>query len=251
MDGKLAALAHFSATLDEDLPLSWSSAVAFGAAAVTAPAPSRLQQHDMALSSDGDSSSSTQTTRVVEASSQSVNSCVAADVPASPAAAEAAAAHFVSDGSENCPALGDAHTHTPGDALEQRLALCEHAPTVTPGDALEQRLARKRHMAAAVEADAALTAAWSPLQTATARKRRATSAASSKAGSDNAGSSAAPTSAIAQEQAAGSAVPAPSPPAPAAEVVIAAARHATEQAVAQRGVGLWRRMLGGLGVVSR
>lgn len=103
---------------------------------------------------------------------------------------------------------------------------------------------RKRHMAAAVEADAALAAARSPFRAAPASKRRATSAAASGAGSDDAGGDITPMAALAGEHTAGLAVPAPSPPAPAAEVAIAAARHATEQAAARRGIGLWRRMLG-------
>lgn len=249
MDGKLAALAHFSATLDEDLPLSWSSAAAFGAdAAAGATAVVPLA----GSSDDAEGSSILESTRVVEAGSQTEAPCVAVDAAASPAAAAAAAARSVGDGAHS-PVLGDAHTaHTPADALIQRLALCEHAPVVTPGDALERRLARKRHMAAAVEADAALTAARSPFKAAAhVPKRRATSAAASGAESNDACGNIAPVAAMAKEQAAGLAVPAPSPPAPAAEVAIAAARHATEQAAAQRGFSLWRRMLGGLGVLGQ
>lgn len=137
MDGKLAALAHFSAALDEDLPLSWSSAAAFSAAA----APGATAVVFPAVSSDKGDGSSAEMARGDAIDSQTGAHCVAVHAAALPAAAAATAARSVGDGTHS-PVRGDADAaHTPADAREQRLALCQHTPALTPGDALEHRLA--------------------------------------------------------------------------------------------------------------
>lgn len=206
MDGKLAALANFSATLDADMPLSWSHGAAFGAAA---------------------------------AADAVVDDAAAFGTPAAASADRGDASAAGAAGAGKQP-----RGVSPTDTVAALAAAT--AAAQTPGDALQRRLARKRHLAAAVEADAALTAArslWPAGGSVPTPAALGTTAAKEPA---SARSVMQPTD---QRQAASE--PVLSPPAPAAEVAIAAARHETVSQQAKRGIGLWRRMMSGLGVVGQ
>lgn len=214
LDGKLAALAHFSATLDDDLPLSWSLGAHHGATAAGFAGGFAAA----ALASPG----------------------VVAD---GTALAVGGTGGNGSDGA-TCSAAAE----VAGSGMQISLLSPVRAPTprrtdrrgrATPGDALERRLARKRHLAAAVEANAALNPdsgrGLAAVQVAAAGPEAAAAGCSRQANDQQ-----------------GDDMPALSPPAPAAEVAIAAARHAADNGQPGqlqqplRTGGLWQRMLGGL-----
>lgn len=208
LDGKLAALAHFSATLDDDLPLSWSlsahhgaAAAGFGAAALASPGMLRDGRSPATGSTGGSGNGSGSAT--------------------SPAAADVAGSG--TQISLLSPISAPAVRRTSGRGR------------ATPGDALERRLARKRHLAAAVEADAALNPA-SGRGPAAAAQAAAVEGCSRQADDQQAGDAPALSP------------PAPAAEVAIAAARCAADddRQPGQLQQPPRTGGLWRRMLGGL-----